>query len=120
VPEKQLDQLANVPEWMRHAFAYGWILFLAWFGGVVNYIRKMRAGEIGRFNFTEFVGDMFTSSFSGVIAFLICHGAGFNEWLTAAIIGMSGHMGSRAIFFFEKWLEKRYGVPPASKEKSKT
>jgi len=110
VQKEPFDSLSPVLEFLRQWAAYSWILILAWFGGFVNYMKKVRNGEVGRFNITEFLGDMLTSSFAGVITFLFCKGAGFNEWLTAALVGMSGHMGSRALFMFEHWLAKRYGL----------
>lgn len=120
MPEKNLDQLIWLPEWARYAIAYTWVAVLAWFGGIVNYIRKLQTGEVDRFNITEFIGDMIISAFSGVIAFFICQVAGYNDWLTAAIVGISGHMGSRAIFWLEKALRNYailHGVPPVKKEK---
>ena len=91
------------------AITYAWLFALAWFGGIVNYIKKIKLGHVSRFNITEFLGDMITSGFSGLITFYLCQASGFNDFATAALVGMSGHMGSRAIFMIENWLEKRFG-----------
>lgn len=88
---------------------YGWVIVLAWWGGIVNYIKKMKSGEVRRFNITEFVGDIITSGFSGMITFYLCQASELNQFATAALVGISGHMGSRAIFLLEQALSKRFG-----------
>lgn len=35
--------------------------------------------------------------------------------MTAALTGIAGHMGTRAITVFEEFAQKRFGVPPADK-----
>lgn len=86
---------------------YVWVLALASWGGVVGYIRKVGAGEIHRYSFTEFVGEIVTSAFAGMLTFLLCEAAGMTPLLTAAFVGISGHMGSRAIYQLECWAKKR-------------
>jgi len=87
---------------------YGWVLLVSAAGGMVNFHRKMRDGAARPFNVTEFVGELFTSAFAGVITFWLCEWQGVAPLLSAALIAISGHMGSRAIFGIEKWAEKRY------------
>jgi hypothetical protein len=83
------------------------VLFIALLGGLVAFINKVRSGDTRPFNVAEFAGEMIISGFSGVLAFWICSGFDINSWLTAAIVGISGHMGSRGIFMFEKWAEAK-------------
>ena len=90
---------------------YAWIILLAIWGGVVNFFRKMRTGEVRAFNLTEFIGEIVTSGFVGILTFWLCEAAGFHSLMTAAFVGISGHMGSRGIFMLEKFLSAKFGVP---------
>lgn len=87
----------------------GPILLVALFGGLVSFISKVRSGATRMWNFSEFAGDMFTSGVSGVVFYWLCRGFELNEWVTAAIVGMAGHAGSRGIFMLEKWIEQKFG-----------
>lgn len=87
---------------------YAWVFLLAILGGVVNFMRKLNRGNVRVFNIVEFLGELVTSAFAGVIAFWLCENAGMSPLLTAAIVGMSGHMGSRALFMIENWLKSKF------------
>lgn len=102
---------------------YGFITYtlvsiLAAWGGIVNWIRKRKAGDTRPFNFTELIGEIITSAFAGVLTFWLCEWSGVPPLLTAAMIGISGHMGSRAIFQMEKWAESRLKVQAHTKDNS--
>lgn len=88
---------------------YIWVVVLAATGGAVNFLRKIKAGTARAFNITEFVGELMTSGFAGVLTFWLCEAADVNKLLSAVLIGISGHMGSRAIFKIEKWAEDKFG-----------
>lgn len=87
---------------------YSWVFLLAILGGVVSFYRKLQAGQTKIFNIVEFLGELSTSAFAGVITFWLCENAGISPLMTAAMVGVSGHMGSRAIYFFEKWLKATF------------
>lgn len=89
-------------------FTYLWVLALSLAGGAANFFRKLKAGEARPFNLVEFVGELFIAGFTGICTFLFCEAAGFNPLLSAAFIAISGHMGSRALFLFEKVLARRF------------
>lgn len=89
---------------------YAWVSLLSSWGGAVNFLRKRRDGTARPFNVTEFVGEIVTSAFAGVVTFWLCEAAGISPLITAALVAISGHMGSRAIFQLEKWAESRLGV----------
>ena len=93
---------------------YAWVLALSTWGGMVNYLSKIRMGHIARFNITELIGDMFISGFTGVLTFWMCEAAGFNELTTAVFVGISGHMGARMIGKFEKVMSRKFGIPEDS------
>lgn len=88
---------------------YVWVLVISMLGGMAAFFRKVRDGKARPFNIPEFVGELFISAFAGVVTFWFCSWAGMNEWLTAAFVGISGHMGSRALFVSEGPLERFLG-----------
>ena len=89
---------------------YAWVLALSMWGGIVNYISKIKSGDIARFNITELIGDIFVSGFTGLLTFWMCQAAGFDELLTAVFVGVSGHMGARMIGKLEQALSRKFAL----------
>lgn len=87
---------------------YLWVFALSMMGGFVSFMRKLKAGHARAFNVVEFIGELVTSAFAGVITFWLCENAGISPLLTAAFVGVSGHMGSRAILTVEDWLQTKF------------
>jgi hypothetical protein len=85
---------------------YLWVSGLALAGGFVNWIQKVRKGEARPFNIPELLGELATSGFVGVLTFFLCEAAGVSQPLSSFFIGVAGHMGSRAIFLAEGYVEK--------------
>jgi len=48
-----------------------------------------------------------TSAFAGIITFYLCQAAGFSQLITAVMVAVTGHMGTRAIYQVERIVEKR-------------
>ena len=95
-------------------FTYLLVMALAMGGGIANYISKVRAGRAGRFNFTELIGDMVISGFVGRLTFWLCPESNFSEFVTAILVGISGHMGARLIGKMEQFLGKKLDIPSES------
>jgi hypothetical protein len=89
---------------------YGWVMILSVWGGLVSFLRKQKAGKVRAFNITEFLGELMTSALAGLITFWLCEWSNTSPLLSAALIAISGHMGSRALFQFEAWAESKFGV----------
>jgi hypothetical protein len=89
-------------------YTYLWIFGLSMLGGFVSFMRKLKEGHVRAWNFAEFTGELATSAFSGVMTFYLCQWSGFSGVLTAALVGISGHMGSRAIYVMEKFFESKF------------
>lgn len=87
---------------------YAWVSLLSAWGGAVNWLRKRRDGTTRPFNFMEFIGELVTSAFAGVVTFWLCEAAGIQPLVTAALVAISGHMGSRAIYHMEQWAKTRF------------
>lgn len=101
-----IDKDPTSYEWIT----YLWVLALSAWGGVANYLRKVRDGRSEKFSFVEVIGEICISGFVGVITFWLCELSTLPQLLTAAFVGISGHMGSRAITLMEERFKKRLGV----------
>lgn len=88
-------------------FTYLWVIGLSVWAGIVSYFRKLRAGL--RFSLMEFIGEVVTSGFVGLLTYWLCEYAGIEQPLNAVLVGISAHMGSRAIWALENMLMRRYG-----------
>lgn len=75
--------------------------------GMANFYQKVKSGKSRAFNVMELCGEIIVSAFVGLVTFWICKGYNVNEWLTAAAVAVTGHMGSRAIFLAEQWIETK-------------
>lgn len=84
------------------------VLAVSSWGGVVSWIQRRRSGHAAPFSFAELIGEMCTAGFCGILAFWLCQAAAMNEWITAAIVGVSGHTGSRGLFLLQRALMHRY------------
>jgi hypothetical protein len=87
---------------------YAWVLGLSSLGGFVSFMNKLKKGQARAFNIAEFLGEIATSAFAGIITFWLCESANFDKLLSACLIAISGHMGSRAIMLFEDYLAKKF------------
>lgn len=86
---------------------YAWVIGLSLLGGTASFLRKVKKGESRPFNVVELIGEITISALVGIVTFYFCEWANFEQVLTAAIIGVSSHMGSRAMMLFERALEER-------------
>ena len=94
------DKIAGVVLWT-------WMILLSIFGGVVSYLQKLAYGH--KFSWVIFLSEIATSAFVGVLTFLLCDEANFSLEITAALIGISGHMGTRALYKIEKFRDRLLG-----------
>ena len=93
---------------------YLWVAAWGAAGGLVSFYRKVKTGTARWVNIHELIGELATSAFVGVITGLLCEAAGVSAALTFALIGLTGHMGGRAIFWLENAAQraasKRLGI----------
>ena len=91
-------------------FHYSLILGLGALGGLVARLQKLAGVATPpplKVVFIRIMADMITSGFCGLLAFWICEHLQIKLLVTAAIIGISGHMGSRILFLAEKILANK-------------
>lgn len=99
---------ANIGIWL-------WSVFLCMLGGFVRFTQNVQAGHARAWNFTELLGEMAMSAFVGSLAYKACLGCHCPPDFVPAIVGVTSHMGARALFkaeiFLNIFASKRYGVP---------
>jgi hypothetical protein len=96
---------------------YGLILGIALLGGVVSWGAKVRKGELPNWSINHLIGELATSALAGRLCFWTCEWAGSAPLLTAALTGIVGHMGTKAMTMLEQWGQSRFpGGPTATKE----
>lgn len=100
--DRELKMLEKDPTTYA-AITYLWVIALSAWGGVVSFFAKVKKGDARACNFVELIGEIFTAGFAGVLTFWLAEAANFNQLITAALVGISGHMGSRAIYAMEVW-----------------
>jgi hypothetical protein len=90
---------------------YGFMLAMSLLGGFVSWYAKVKRGEVIASNLMSLVGELSTSALAGLLAFYVCEWLEVAPVLTAALVGVSGHMGTRGIGLAEdalqRWIEKR-------------
>ncbi len=89
---------------------YIWVLILSLWGGIVHHIKKVKTGIVARFSLSELIGDLFISGFIGVMTFYLCEYASVDKMLTAFMVGISSHMGTRGLMMLEEVAAKKFGV----------
>lgn len=84
------------------------LLAVAMLGGIVSWYGKVKAGSVQTWNLMHLIGELTTSAFAGLMAFWVCAYINTPPLLMAALVGVAGHMGARAIVLFERWAAKRF------------
>jgi drug/metabolite transporter (DMT)-like permease len=87
---------------------YGFMLFVAILGGIVSFYAKVRRGEVAALSFMHLVGEITTSAFAGLLVFWLCEYLNVPQILTAPLVGISGHMGAKAIGLAEGWAKRKF------------
>lgn len=98
MPEKELTNSAQT--WLVQALPFLMALALSCVGGLVSYLNRIDKSGIA-FSFFRLSIEIITSGFVGIISFMLCDYAGLEWSATAAIVAISGHMGTRALFLIE-------------------
>lgn len=96
----------KVNQLVRECGPWAVTLLLSCWGGAVNYIAKNRKKQ---FRARDLIFDLIISSFAGSMMHLLCKHAGLSQEVSAVLIAISGHMGTRAIASFEKLRDRFFG-----------
>jgi len=94
------------------AVSWALLIGLPLWGGLASFVRKMREGHVRPFNITELIGELTVSGFTGVIVANICDATpACPTSLKYAIVGITAHMGSRALFRLESVVNSKLNLP---------
>lgn len=107
MPEKDIANA--IYEWSKNSLPFFTTMFLSCWGGLVNYIQKIRKNS-KKFSWRELIFDLVTSSFAGLLTQYFCEYSNISPTASAMLIAISGHMGARAIASFEKVRDRILGV----------
>lgn len=98
--------MPNSPE--NYSFiTYLWVIGLSVLGGTVRTLTNIKVGMSWGDLVRRWLIDVTVSAFIGVITFFLCEYAQLEPVLTAAFVGISAHMGTRAIVIIEEILYKK-------------
>lgn len=86
---------------------YLWVIVIGLMGGISGYVRKLK-NNYTRFSIAEILGECVISVTVAIFTFWLCEWAHIVGPLQAALIGLSSHMGSRALFQLENQLIKNF------------
>lgn len=86
---------------------YGVVLFMTLLGGFVGWYSKVRKGEVAVSSLFALIGEMATSALAGLGSFFVCDYLNVPLGITAAVAGLCGYMGGRAIEMAERWMQQR-------------
>lgn len=93
---------------------YGFILAVSVAGGVVNYFRRARNGDLPTLGIAGLIGELATSAFAGVLMFWGCEFFNAPPLVTAGFVALAGHAGGSLIVWAEvitkRKIEKMAGV----------
>jgi len=109
MPDKDPNNTAIFADWVRNMLPYLSTLFLSCWGGVVSYIQRLRIHRT-KFNLRDLIFDLVISSFAGLLTHFFCEYSNVSGTMSAILIAVSGHMGTRAIASFERMRDKIFGL----------
>lgn len=113
-----MDELLGVVPMVKSPESYSilqyvGIVFLAGWAGIVNYLRRMRRMSVPKFSVVELISEVATSGFAGILVFWLCEAAGVLPLVTAATVGIAGHIGGRSLILIEDFLMHNLPIIPS-------
>ena len=88
------------------------LIGLSLWGGVASFYRKLKDGHVRVFNFTELIGELVISGFTGIVVANLCDSIpSCPTPLKYALVGIAAHMGSRALFKLESVMNTKFNLP---------
>lgn len=82
---------------------------LAIWGGTVRYLTQIRK-DGKAFKFAELMIEWYVSGFSGVLSGYLCYELEVSWATTCFVVGISGHMGGRALSLLETKVKSILGI----------
>jgi hypothetical protein len=91
---------------------YFLVALLGAIGGLVSVLQEFfeQIGKCWKCAIARAIVSMVTSGFCGVLAFWLCESLSVKPLMTAFVIGISGHMGGRALKVVEKIVVEKFNL----------
>lgn len=102
------DKLDMTSHAGRSILPYVSTIILSCWGGTVAHLT---ANKNKKFSPKLFFIDILVSAFAGILTHLLCNYAKINPEMSAVLIAVSGHMGTRAIVGLEILRNRVFGLP---------
>lgn len=83
------------------------ILLVSAWGGLVQYLIKMKSSVNKHFDLVDLISDIVISMFSGIIVGCIAYSLNISPLATMALAGMAGHSGCKTVYFLGRIYEKK-------------
>jgi CHASE2 domain-containing sensor protein len=86
-----------------------WLLVMSvsLFGGLINWLQKIRDNNILAFNVLVVIGELCTAGFVGFLSFAFLAGLSINVGLSAGISGTMAHLSTRALVVIQNAILKK-------------
>lgn len=84
---------------------------LSLLGGIASFLQKMKTGHARVWNFTELLGELTASGLTGIVVANLCDSMALPAPMKYALVGISSHMGSRALFKLESVVNSKFNLP---------
>lgn len=117
-PDRMNDEIKTAADLARDPASVSWATYalvatLAIWGGIVRVIREAKLGDkTWKQIALIFLVESITSGFAGFMTFFVCEAQQVDRFYAAALSGIAGYMGGRALTL----LEIIYKAKTASKD----
>lgn len=99
----------GINELLAQAATYIWVVLLSGTAGAVRHLHEIRTMR-KKFKLWVLVLEIATSALVGLLTYFFCRWANLNEWLSAMMVGVSGHAGARAMMLLEPIQRRIFGA----------
>lgn len=87
---------------------YLWVFGLSAWGGFISFLQRAKSELPLRRKLSLLATEIVICTFAGLITFFLCGWAQIDPLLSAVMIAISGHMGTRAIVLTERFVEMQF------------
>lgn len=90
----------NNSQFFTNIVQYAWLAFVACWGGAVNYISRIKRGEV-KYSLLSLIGEFIISAFAGILTYWILTYFEMDPLIIIVGVAISGHAGGRTVSVLE-------------------